>query len=99
MMNPRNFFKNVKEIGKMVRVGKPPHRVIHVCPICFMDSLSKQSSFLTFIVPTTYICHNCNYTGPIFAEVDFEEYPKLLEEMKKDSGPISSDMEDIDNDS
>lgn len=99
MMNPRNFFKNVKEIGRMVRVGKPPQRVIQVCPVCFMDSLSKQSSFLTFIVPTTYICDNCNYTGPIFAEVDFEEYPKLLEEMDKDSQLIPSDIEDSDNDS
>lgn len=98
-MNPRNFFKNVKEIGKMVRVGKPPHRVIHVCPICLMDSLSRQSSFLTFIVPTKYICHNCNYTGPIYAEVDLEEYPRLLEEMTKEAALIPSDMEDYENDS
>ena len=98
-MNPRNFFKNVKEIGKMVRVGKPSHRVIHVCPVCFKDSLSRQSSFLTFIAPTTYVCHSCNYTGPIYAEIDFEEYPKLLEEMTKESELIQSDMEEYDNDS
>jgi len=97
-MNPRNFFKNIKDIGKMVRVGKPLNPVIHVCPICFNDSLSKQSSFLTFIVPPTYICHNCSYTGPIFAEVDFEEYPRLLEEMAKESTLIPSDMEDTDDD-
>jgi len=94
MIKPRDFFKNIKEIGRMVRVGKPSHRVIQVCPICFMDSLSIQSSFLTFIVPTTYLCHNCNYNGPIFAEVDFDEYPRLLEEMTEETASISSDTED-----
>lgn len=97
MKKPRDFFKNVKEIGKMVRVGKPSHRVIHVCPICFMDSLSTQSSFLTFIIPTTYICHNCNYSGPIYAEVDFDEYPKLLDEMAKENALIPSDIGEGDN--
>jgi predicted RNA-binding Zn-ribbon protein involved in translation (DUF1610 family) len=99
MMNTRNFFKNIKEIGKMVRVGSPSHPVIQVCPVCFIDSLSRQTSFLTFIVPTTYLCHNCGYTGPIFAEVDFEEYPRLLEEMSKETALVSSDMEESNNDS
>ncbi len=97
-MKTSNFFKNVREISKMVRVGKPSHPIIHVCPICFVDSLSRQSSFLTFIVPTTYICHNCGYTGPIYAEVDFKDYPKLLEEMRKETPIIPSDMEELDND-
>lgn len=97
-MNTRNFFKNVKEIRKMVRVGKPSNPVIQVCPICFMNSLSRQSSFLTFITPTNYICHNCNYNGPIYAEVDFEEYPRFLEEMSKEEANIPPDMEEIDDD-
>ena len=97
-MSSRNFFRNVKEISKMVRVGKPSHPVVQVCPVCLMDTLTKQSSFLTFIVPTTYVCNNCDYSGPIYAEVDIEEYPTLLEKMSQESADISRDMEDLEDD-
>ncbi len=98
-MKTRNFFKNVREISKMVRVGKPTHPIIRVCPICFIDSLSRESTFLTFIVPATYTCHNCGYTGPIYAEVDFKDYPRLLEEISTDIAINPSEMEEFDNDS
>lgn len=98
-MNVRNFLKNFREIRKMTRVGKPSHPVIQVCPICFINSLSQQSTFLKFLIPTSYVCTNCGYTGPIYAEVDIKEYPKILEEMEKESGVILSDREEVNDDS
>ncbi|MHA2164514.1 MAG: hypothetical protein ACXAAT_01495 [Candidatus Hodarchaeales archaeon] len=98
-MKTRNFFKNVREISKMARIGKPTHPIIRVCPICFIDSLSRQSTFLTFIVPATYTCNTCGYTGPIYAEVDFKDYPRLLEEMSTEIAINPPEMEEFDNDS
>jgi hypothetical protein len=94
-MKTRNFFKNIREIRKMVRVGKPTDPIIRVCPICFIDSLSRQSTFLTFIVPASYTCHNCGYTGPIYAEVDLKDYPRLLEEMSTEIEINPSELEEF----
>ncbi|MHA1975518.1 MAG: hypothetical protein ACW98F_16525 [Candidatus Hodarchaeales archaeon] len=64
----------------MMRRETRSQEVIRVCPICLESTLSIEPSFLTFIVPSTYSCSNCEYQGPIFAEVPVEDYANLVNE-------------------
>ena len=72
----RHFFRNVKETLKLVSRGSSQD-VIRVCPVCLEDTLITQTSFLTFIAPTIYLCSNCQYRGPLYAEVPVEDFLKL----------------------
>jgi len=68
----------VKEIKNLThRVSKSNTNVI-VCPVCLQNSLSiLPNTFLGILAPRTYICHNCEYQGPIFAEMEIEEYERM----------------------
>ncbi|MFX0174468.1 MAG: hypothetical protein ACFE9L_21530 [Candidatus Hodarchaeota archaeon] len=73
----RQFLRRVKEVSKFIRRGPSLQDVIKVCPICLSPSLEVQPSFLTFLTPTIYYCRQCNYNGPILAEIEKKEYEKL----------------------
>ncbi len=75
----KQFFKNLKSITKMIRVGNPPEQVIQVCPVCLSKSLTIQPNFLAFIAPKMYHCQICDYEGPIFAEIPAEDYKTHLQ--------------------
>ena len=52
--------------------------VIKVCPICLRNQLEKRiNPLLGIIFPPMYICHQCDYNGPLFAEIELEEYKKI----------------------
>ena len=94
----RQFFRNFGEIRKMIRRENPSQSVIRVCPICLKSTLSIQPSFLTFIVPSTYSCSNCDYKGPIFAEVPVEDYIQLINEKEGNTDQKHVNMDIIEDD-
>ena len=67
----------------MMRKESRSQNVIRVCPICLESTLSIEPGLLTFIVPSTYSCSNCDYKGPIYAEVPVEDYANLLNEKEQ----------------
>ncbi|MHA2224997.1 MAG: hypothetical protein ACXAC8_07320 [Candidatus Hodarchaeales archaeon] len=75
----QQFFRTIKDIRKFMRRGSPSQDVVKVCPICLGNSLELQlNGFLSFIIPSSYLCRQCNYHGPIYAEIELNEYNKLL---------------------
>lgn len=36
-----------------------------------------MNPLLGIILPPMYICHHCDYNGPLFAEIELEEYKKI----------------------
>jgi hypothetical protein len=79
----RQFFRKFGEIRRMMRRGNTSQEVIRVCPVCLQSTLSIQTSFLTFIAPSTYICSNCEYKGPIYAEIPVDDYANLVNEKEE----------------
>jgi hypothetical protein len=52
--------------------------ILKVCPICLRNSLEKHlNPILGIIAPAVYICHYCDYNGPLYAEIELEEYNKI----------------------
>jgi hypothetical protein len=63
-------------------------RKIRVCPKCGSDKISDaKSSVSGWLVPTTYYCaeEECDYSGPIYVEIDVEEAEHLKRVMNGDS--------------
>jgi phage-related protein len=77
MIAMRQFLKSFKEVWKYRSRKSDSKAVVKVCPICLSTSIEIEPNFLPFIIPFKYHCQNCNYTGPIFAEVNREEYAEL----------------------
>ena len=74
----RQFVKNLIEIQKLSRRTTDKRENIKVCPICLQDTIDVlPNTFLGFLAPRTYVCHNCKYQGPIFAELEVEEFAKM----------------------
>ncbi len=94
MIAMRQFFRNFGEIRKLMRRKSNSKDVIRVCPICLESSLAIEPTFLTFIVPSTYSCSNCQYKGPIFAEVPIEDYETILNEKSEIS---DNELVNVDN--
>jgi len=46
---------------------------IKVCPICFSPRIRKSSPFDGWLTPAIYICEDCGYRGPIYAEIEVDE--------------------------
>ncbi|MHA1969031.1 MAG: hypothetical protein ACW964_14670 [Candidatus Hodarchaeales archaeon] len=36
-----------------------------------------MNPLLGIIAPAVYICHYCDYNGPLYAEIELEEYNKI----------------------
>lgn len=63
-------------------------RRIRVCPKCASSKISEaKSSVSGWLVPTTFFCEEkeCDYSGPVFVEVDSEELDNLRDAMNGDS--------------
>ncbi len=68
-------------------------RKVRVCPRCGSTRLSEMRSPVSgWLVPTSYYCEDCHYSGPIYAEVDADELGQLQEAMraKSEEGTSSS---------
>ncbi len=73
----RHFLKSLSEIRKFIRRG-PSQDVVKVCPICLTNSLELiPNIFLGLLSPPYYLCRRCEYKGPIFAELERNQYEKL----------------------
>ncbi|MFX0084997.1 MAG: hypothetical protein ACFFAU_04920 [Candidatus Hodarchaeota archaeon] len=73
----RQFFR-FTDVLKLMRRKSSTNDVIKVCPICLRKDLEiLPNPNLGLIAPRTYFCHFCNYTGPIFAEVEISDYIKI----------------------
>jgi hypothetical protein len=77
MITMRQFLNRFIHTGKLIRRGPSSQDVVKVCPICLRKSIEIQPNFLTFLTPTIYHCRQCDYNGPILAEIEREEYEKL----------------------
>jgi hypothetical protein len=63
-------------------------RRIRVCPKCASSKISEaQSSVSGWLVPTTFFCEEtkCDYSGPVYVEVDIDELDRLRDAMNGDS--------------
>lgn len=80
----RALLRALVEIRQLVHRPKGSSIAIRVCPVCFSKGLKQIPSFLRFIAPSVYYCENCEYKGPIFAEISVEP---------EDVGMISSNNE------
>ena len=89
----RHFFRNVRETMKLMRRESSSNNAVKVCPVCLRDTLSIQPSLLTFIVPRTYQCTACQYSGPLYAEIPLEDYIKLKKSKMKLEENIQQNME------
>ena len=77
MVNMRRFF-NFNRIFSQIKKKSSSTDVIKVCPVCLRNKLEKRINPLSGIIfPPTYFCHQCNYHGPLFAEIELEEYKKI----------------------
>jgi len=45
---------------------------IKVCPVCLSPNIRRSSPFDGWLTPEIYICDNCGYRGPIYAEIEVE---------------------------
>jgi hypothetical protein len=73
----RQFFR-FNAVLKLMRRKSSTNEVVKVCPICLRKKLEiLPNPNLGLIAPRTYICRFCNYTGPIFAEFDINDYSKI----------------------
>lgn len=52
---------------------------IKICPKCKKAKLKMALNVSGWLAPDMYTCKNCNYTGPIYIEIDSEDY-KITEE-------------------
>ncbi len=70
-LNFNRVFSHIKK--------KPSSKdVIKVCPVCLRNKLEKRiNPLLGIIFPPMYFCHHCDYNGPLFAEIELEEYKKI----------------------
>lgn len=74
----RQFLRSFNEVRRLIRRRPSSEEVIKVCPICLRRTLEIQPNrFLPFLTPSSYHCRHCNYLGPIFAEIEINEWKKL----------------------
>ncbi len=67
-------------------------RRIRVCPKCASSKISvAKSSVSGWLVPKTFFCEEkkCDYSGPVFVEVDSDELDNLRRAMNGDSSDSS----------
>jgi len=60
----------------VIVVKKRKQRRIKVCPLCGSTKLRKISPFSGWLTPEIWVCPDCGYKGPIYAEVDIEQLPE-----------------------
>jgi len=53
---------------------------IIVCPVCGSPKIRKLSSFSGWLTPEIWVCPECGYKGPIYAEKEVELRDKDKEE-------------------
>ena len=74
----RQFIRSFSEVRKLIRRGSSSPEVIRVCPVCLAANIKEiRNPFLGFLSPPIYKCQLCAYRGPIFAEIERNEYEKL----------------------
>ncbi|NWF94737.1 MAG: hypothetical protein HXY34_01210 [Candidatus Thorarchaeota archaeon] len=53
-------------------------RKIRVCPRCGSTKISEAKTSLSgWLVPATYFCSDCHYSGMVYVEIDAEDLDKL----------------------
>ncbi len=73
----RQYF-NFKRVFSQIKKKSPSSDVIKVCPVCLRNTLEKRiNPLLGIIFPPMYFCKQCDYSGPLFAEIELEEYNKI----------------------
>jgi predicted RNA-binding Zn-ribbon protein involved in translation (DUF1610 family) len=61
-------------------------RKIRVCPKCGSSKIKDaKTSVSGWLVPTTYYCEDCGYSGTLYVEVDIDEAEKLKHAMNGDT--------------
>jgi len=55
-------------------------RKIKLCPKCKKPQLKNATNVSGWLAPSLYECLNCKYIGPLFIEVDSNEYERMQEE-------------------
>lgn len=79
-----------KEPDFLLRSGKPG---IKICPRC--GSIDVDATTGTgYVSPPLYVCNQCNFTGPIFPEVEDVEALKGMERTQASNGSEEDQPED-----
>ncbi|MHA1805554.1 MAG: hypothetical protein ACTSU4_13635 [Promethearchaeota archaeon] len=50
---------------------------IKICPKCKSSRLKAAMNVSGWLAPDLYECWDCNYVGPLYLEMDLEEYEQL----------------------
>ncbi|MGQ4871534.1 MAG: hypothetical protein ACTSPX_06760 [Candidatus Thorarchaeota archaeon] len=59
---------------------------VRVCPRCGSTKISAiRTSVSGWLVPSSYYCEECHYSGPIYVEVDSDEVSRLQAAMRESS--------------
>ncbi|MHA1770971.1 MAG: hypothetical protein ACTSXS_05150 [Candidatus Thorarchaeota archaeon] len=59
---------------------------VRVCPRCGSTRLSEvRTSVSGWLVPSSYYCADCHYSGPVYVEIDADEVSQLQEAMRAKS--------------
>ena len=51
---------------------KRSQRRIRACPLCGSTKLRRISPFSGWLTPEIWVCPDCGYKGPIYAEIEVE---------------------------
>ncbi|WXG43540.1 MAG: hypothetical protein WED04_05785 [Promethearchaeati archaeon SRVP18_Atabeyarchaeia-1] len=58
---------------------KDSPRKIRVCPFCKKPTLRVADSISGWMTADIYRCDTCGYRGPVFIEVDLDEFEKMMQ--------------------
>ena len=59
------------DVLRALRSGRP-RRAIVVCPRCGSPKIRRLRGFYGWLLPTTYVCPDCGYRGPLVLELEGE---------------------------
>jgi len=45
---------------------------VEICPVCGSPKIRKISSFSGWLTPEIWVCPECGYKGPVYAEKEVE---------------------------
>ncbi|WP_455139671.1 hypothetical protein [Candidatus Hodarchaeum mangrovi] len=75
----RKYF-HFSEVKKITRRKSTTRNPVKVCPICLSLSIKRiPNPFLGLISPPTFYCQECQYQGPIYAEIENSDYQHYLD--------------------
>ena len=66
------------------KLKKGSKSTVKLCPKCRSIKLKPAVNVSGWLAPRMYECWDCNYIGPLYLEMEVEEYQKIIKEKKEE---------------